>query len=62
MLSFVAFLGMTIPRFLLALIILYILAFKLNVQELGSFYSSRYGGQHYWLGPGSTSTGASSGT
>lgn len=49
-LSFVAFLGMTIPRFLLALIILYVLAFQLNVQELGSFYSSRYGGQPYWLG------------
>lgn len=49
-LSFVSFLGMTIPRFLLALIILYVLAFKLNVQELGSFYSSRYGGQPYWLG------------
>ena len=49
-LSFVAFLGMTVPRFLLALIILYILAFKLNVQELGSFYSSRYGGQDFWLG------------
>ncbi|QQA42793.1 ABC transporter permease [Pelagovum pacificum] len=50
-LSFVSFLGMTVPRFLLALIILYVLAFKLNVQELGSFYSSRYGGQPYWLGP-----------
>ena len=49
-LSFVSFLGMTIPRFLLALIILYVLAFKLNVQELGSFYSSRFGGQPYWLG------------
>jgi peptide/nickel transport system permease protein len=49
-LSFVSFLGMTIPRFLLALIILYILAFKLNVQEIGSFYSTRYGGQEYWLG------------
>ncbi len=49
-LSFVSFLGMTIPRFLLALIILYVLAFKLNVRELGSFYSSRYGGQEYWLG------------
>lgn len=49
-LSFVSFLGMTIPRFLLALIILYVLAFKLNVQELGSFYSSRYGGQPYWSG------------
>jgi peptide/nickel transport system permease protein len=50
-LSFVAFLGMTIPRFLLALLILYVLAFKLNVQEIGSFYSSRYGGQPYWQGP-----------
>jgi len=49
-LSFISFLGMTVPRFLLALIILYVLAFKLNVQELGSFYSSRYGGQPYWLG------------
>jgi peptide/nickel transport system permease protein len=49
-LSFVSFMGMTIPRFLLALIILYILVFKLNVQEVGSFYSSRYGGQPYWEG------------
>jgi len=49
-LSFISFLGMTVPRFLLALIIIYILAFKLNVQELGSFYSSRYGGQDFWLG------------
>jgi peptide/nickel transport system permease protein len=49
-LSFVSFMGMTIPRFLLALIILYILVFKLNVQEIGSFYSSRYGGQPYWEG------------
>ncbi len=50
-LSFIAFLGMTIPRFLLALIIIYVLAFKLNVQELGSFYSTRYLMQDYWLGP-----------
>ena len=35
-LSFISFLGMTIPRFLLALIILYVLAYKLNVQEIGS--------------------------
>lgn len=40
----ISFLGMTIPRFLLALIIIYILAFRLNVQEIGSFFSSRYGG------------------
>jgi peptide/nickel transport system permease protein len=44
-LSIFTFLGMTIPRFLMALIILYILAFKMNVQELGSFYSTQYGGQ-----------------
>ncbi|RMC31602.1 ABC transporter permease [Paracoccus alkanivorans] len=49
-LSAVAFLGMTIPRFLLALLILYVLAFRLDIQELGSFYSSRYGGQPFWLG------------
>ncbi len=49
-LGFVSFLGMTVPRFLLALVILYVLAFRLNVQELGSFYSSQYGGQAYWLG------------
>ncbi len=42
-LSFVSFLGMTIPRFLLALIILYVLAFKLNVQEIGSFQFAQYG-------------------
>lgn len=49
-LSFVSFLGMTVPRFLLALLILYILAYKLNVQEIGSFYSTKFGGQPYWLG------------
>jgi peptide/nickel transport system permease protein len=49
-LSFVSFLGMTIPRFLLALLILYVLVYKMNVQEIGSFYSSAYGGQAYWLG------------
>jgi peptide/nickel transport system permease protein len=42
--GFISFLGMTIPRFLLAIIIVYILAFKLNVQEIGSFFSPRYGG------------------
>lgn len=49
-LSFVSFLGMTIPRFLLALLILYILAYKLDVQEVGSFFSTRFGGQDWWLG------------
>ncbi len=42
--GFISFLGMTIPRFLLAIIILYVLAFRLNVQEIGSFFSPRYGG------------------
>ena len=44
LLGAISFLGMTIPRFLLALIIIYILAFRLNVQEIGSFFSTRYGG------------------
>ena len=42
--GFVSFLGMTIPRFLLAIIIIYILAFRLDVQEIGSFFSAKYGG------------------
>ena len=50
LLSFVSFLGMTIPRFLMALIILYVLAYKLNVQEIGSFFSSKYGGQDWFIG------------
>jgi peptide/nickel transport system permease protein len=49
-LSIFTFLGMTIPRFLMALIILYILAFKLNVQELGSFYSTKYIGAPWTWG------------
>ena len=43
-LSFLSFLGMTVPRFLLAIIILYVLAFKLNSQSFGSFFSAQYGG------------------
>ena len=50
LLSFVSFLGMPVPRFLFALVILYVLAYKLNVQEIGSFFSSKYGGQDWWLG------------
>jgi peptide/nickel transport system permease protein len=44
LLGIISFLGMTIPRFLLAIIILYILVFRLNVQEVGMFFSARYGG------------------
>lgn len=43
--GFVSFLGMTIPRFLLAIIIMYLLVFRLGVQEIGSFNSVKYGGQ-----------------
>ena len=41
-LSIVSFLGMTIPRFLLAIIILYILAFQLSAQNFGTFFSVQY--------------------
>src|SRR5262249_48242291 len=46
----VSFLGMTIPRFLMASIIIYFLAFKLNVQEIGSFNSAYWGGQPWGWG------------
>jgi peptide/nickel transport system permease protein len=42
--SGVAFLGMTVPRFLMALIMVYVLVFHFNVSEIGSFFSPRYGG------------------
>ena len=48
--SFFAFLGMTIPRFLLAIVILYILVFKLDVREVSSFYSPRYAGAEWSFG------------
>ncbi len=35
---------MTVPRFLMALIIVYLLVFQLNVSEIGSFFSPQYGG------------------
>ncbi|WP_196258982.1 ABC transporter permease [Pelagibacterium limicola] len=43
-LGFISFLGMTVPRFLLAIIILYVLVFQLNVSEVGMFFSAQYGG------------------
>jgi len=42
--SAVSFLGMTVPRFLMALIIVYILVFHFNVSEINSFFSAKYGG------------------
>ena len=44
LLSTVAFLGTTVPRFLMALVIVYILVFHLNVSEINSFFSAKYGG------------------
>lgn len=44
LLSFISFLGMTVPRFLMALVIVYILVFHFNVNEINSFFSPKYGG------------------
>ena len=35
---------MTVPRFLMALVIVYIMVFHFNVSEINSFFSPRYGG------------------
>jgi peptide/nickel transport system permease protein len=50
-LSFVAFLGHDDPALPACAHHPLRAGLQLNVQELGSFYSSRYGGQPYWLGP-----------
>lgn len=50
LISFVGFLGITTPKFLFALVLIYILAFKVGVQELGSFYSSYWSYQPMSLG------------
>lgn len=44
LLSTLAFLGMTIPRFLMALILVYLMVFHFDVSEIGSFFSPQYGG------------------
>lgn len=43
-LSVVSFLGMTIPRFLMALVLVYFMVFHYEVSEIGSFFSPQYGG------------------
>jgi peptide/nickel transport system permease protein len=48
--SFIGFLGITTPKFLFALVLIYILAFKIGVQELGSFYSTYWSYQPMSLG------------
>ncbi|MCA1867204.1 ABC transporter permease [Agrobacterium genomosp. 3] len=44
LLSTIAFLGMTIPRFLMALVLVYLMVFHFDVSEIGSFFSPQYGG------------------
>ncbi len=44
LLSTVSFLGMTIPRFLMALVLVYLMVFHYDVSEIGSFFSPQYGG------------------
>lgn len=50
LLSGISFLGMTVPRFLMALIIVYILVFHFNVTEINSFNSARYSGAPWSFG------------
>jgi peptide/nickel transport system permease protein len=50
LLGVISFLGMTIPRFLLAIIILYVLVFRMGVNEIGSFNSAYWGGQPWGWG------------
>lgn len=45
LLGIISFLGMTIPRFLFAIIIMYVLVFRMGVNEIGSFNSAYWGGQ-----------------
>lgn len=44
LLSGISFLGMTVPRFLMALIMVYVLVFHFNVSDIGNFFSTQYGG------------------
>ena len=48
--SFFGFLGITVPKFLFALVLIYILAFRIGIQEIGSFYSSYWSYQPMSLG------------
>lgn len=45
LLSVFSFLGMTVPRFLMALLIVYVMVFHFNVSEIGSFNSPQFGGK-----------------
>ncbi|MCO5733282.1 ABC transporter permease [Rhizobium sp. SSA_523] len=50
LLSAVSFLGMTIPRFLMALVLVYLMVFHFDVSEIGSFFSPHYGGAPWSIG------------
>lgn len=45
--NLLAFLGTTTPRFLLALVMLYVLVFRLDVATVGSFQSARFAGSPF---------------
>lgn len=47
--NLLAFLGMTTPRFLLALVMLYVLVFRLDVATVGSFQSAQFAGAPFSL-------------
>lgn len=47
--NLIAFLGMTTPRFLLALVMLYVLVFRLDVATVGSFQSAQFAGAPFSL-------------
>jgi len=50
LISALAFLGMTVPRFLIGIVLVYILAFRMDVQEIGSFFSANYSGEPWSFG------------
>jgi len=49
-LNLFAFVGMTTPRFLLALLVLYVLVFRLDSSQVGSFQSAQYAAAPWSLG------------
>ncbi|PLK23967.1 ABC transporter permease [Porphyrobacter sp. TH134] len=49
LINVIAFLGMTTPRFLLALVMLYVLIFHFDVTQIGSFQSAAFAGAPWSL-------------
>lgn len=50
--NIIAFLGMTTPRFLLALVVLYVLIFHFDVNQIGSFQSAAFVGAPWSIAKG----------